>query len=89
MNRKADLKGEENYSFECIVYSVKIHQDVCLEFVHFSVYVLYFNKSYLSNNNKKIGLPGSMSVPVSIVLPPKKHMMNGTPRNFLHQSQPV
>lgn len=53
VNRKAVLKGEENNSFDCIEYSVKIHQDVYLEFMHFSVYMLYCNKSYLSNKQKK------------------------------------
>ena len=52
LNRKAVLKGEENNSFDCTVYSVKIHQDVYLEFMHFSVYMLYCNKSYLSNKKK-------------------------------------
>lgn len=63
VNRKAVLEGEENTSSGYTVYSVKIRQDIYLEFMHFPVYMLYFNKSYLS---KQIGLPGSKYMPFSL-----------------------
>lgn len=85
VSRKAVLEEVTSSGYKCILW--KIHQDVYLEFMHFSVSIRYANKKLLIKTNRPFWLKVYALFPLLCCLQGSKWWM--APRNFLHRSQPA